>query len=114
MSADSALQKLCKWRNVFAGWQLGTRAKTDGESRAVRDHRELSIILRVEVTAMTDLLIQNGLITPEEFQAAVEREAIQLDKDYERRFPGFSTSLDGVHMKMPEVAETMRKMGFPP
>jgi hypothetical protein len=33
-----ALQKLAKWRLIFAGWQLGTRLKGDPECDAVRDH----------------------------------------------------------------------------
>jgi hypothetical protein len=50
-----ALNRLTKWRNVFVGWQLGTREKGDPEGDAVRDHREQSIILRAEVTALTGL-----------------------------------------------------------
>lgn len=34
------LNVVCKWRSLFAGWQLGTRPKGDPESDAVRDHRE--------------------------------------------------------------------------
>ena len=38
-----ACNRLTKWRSVFAGWQLGTRAKGDPECDAVRDHREVTI-----------------------------------------------------------------------
>lgn len=31
------LQRLGKWRTVFASWQLGTRSKNDPEAQAVRD-----------------------------------------------------------------------------
>jgi hypothetical protein len=41
----AALNRLCKWRAIFAGWQLGTRAKGDPESDAVRDHREVTILI---------------------------------------------------------------------
>lgn len=41
---QSALNRVTKWRSIFTGWQLGTRAKGDPEGDAVRDHRELSII----------------------------------------------------------------------
>lgn len=50
-----ALNRLAKWRTVFAGWQLGTRARGDPESDAVRDHREATIMLRAEVNALTAL-----------------------------------------------------------
>ncbi len=93
---ERALNITCKWRNLLAGWQLGTRAGTDAEFRAVRDHREITIILRVEVTALTDLLLRKGLITQEEFQSALEREAIALDKDYAARWPGVRATENGL------------------
>jgi hypothetical protein len=108
------LEKLTKWRNVFASWQLGTRPRDDGEIRALKDHRELTILLRAEVTALTGLLVESGVISAEDFAAALEDEAIQLDHDYEVRFPGFTTSLDGVSMQMPQAHETMKRLGFPP
>ncbi len=108
MSVQAILNKLTKWRGVFAGWQLGTRANTDPECQAVRDHREITILLRVEVNALTALLVDKGYFTEAEFTAAVGRDAEELDKDYERRFPGISTSQDGVILKMPEAAQTMK------
>ena len=113
MSAIDVLNKLAKWRNVFASWQLGTRSKTDGECRAVKDHREVTILMRAEVSALTGLLMKKGIITELQFEAALVSEAGQLDHDYEHKFPGFSTGLDGVHMQLPQAAETMRRMGFP-
>lgn len=113
MTAADVLNKLGKWRSVFAAWQLGTRSDTDGEMRAVKDHRELTIMLRAEMTAMTGLLIKKGVITAEQFEAALVSEAGLLDKDYEQRFPGFHTDQYGVHMQLPEAAETARRYGFP-
>lgn len=113
MSSLNVLNKLAKWRNVFASWQLGTRLGDDGECRAVKDHRELSILMRAELSALTGLLIKKGVITQPGFEAALVSEAGQLDKDYEQKFPGFTTSLDGVHMQLPQAAETMKRMGFP-
>jgi hypothetical protein len=113
-SVFEALNKVARWRKFFASWQLGTRLDTDGEYRAVADQRELLILLRVEVTALTDLLMKKGLINQKEFQAALEREARTLDKDYERSYPGFSTTQDGLRMQMPEAYETTRRLGFPP
>lgn len=103
-----ALDKLAKWRTVFAGWQLGTRPTGDPECDAVRDHRELSILLRAEVSALTTLLVAKGVFSGEEWQAALENEAALLDKSYERRFPGFSTTVEGVVMKLPEARVTTR------
>jgi hypothetical protein len=56
MTAIQALNRVAKWRGLFAGWQLGTRPKGDPECDAVRDHREITILLRVEASALTRLL----------------------------------------------------------
>jgi len=113
MNSLDVLNKLTKWRNVFAAWQLGTRSSTDGECRALKDHRELTILMRAELSALTGLLIKKGVITQPQFETALVSEAGQLDKDYERKFPGFTTGLDGVHMQLPDAADTMHRMGFP-
>lgn len=91
-----ALNVLTKWRVLFTGWQLGTRPKGDPEGDAVRDHRELTILLRAENSAMTALLIAKGVITEDEWWAALEREAELLAKDYERKFPGVTASENGL------------------
>lgn len=54
---ERAVLRLTRWRTLFAGWQLGTRPKGDPECDAVADHRELSVLLRAEVTALTGLLL---------------------------------------------------------
>lgn len=109
-----ALEKLARWRNVFASWQLGTRLPDDGELRAVKDHREATILLRCEVTALAGLLMEKGLITVAEWEDAVEAEARQLGLGYEQRFPGFRASAQGIMMNLPDARDTMRRLGFPP
>jgi hypothetical protein len=111
---DAALQKLTKWRKFFASWQLGTRPADDGEYKAVVNHRELSILLRTEVTALTALMISKGVFTIEEFADALETEAKMLDRDYEKAYPGWRATPAGMSMTMPEALQTMRKLGFPP
>jgi hypothetical protein len=96
-SLHEALQKLAKWRAVFAGWQLGTRIKEDPEAQALRDHRELSLLLRVEVNALVRILVDKGLITEQQWINTLEHEAQLYDRDLEERFPGARTSLNGVH-----------------
>lgn len=103
-----ALERLAKWRAVFAGWQLGTRPKGDPESDAVRDHRELSIFTRAELSATTNLLIKKGVFTFEEFSAQLTEEAVALDVAYEKKFPGFNAEDYGIRMSLPDAANTMR------
>jgi hypothetical protein len=113
MSAPTALERLAKWRMFFASWQLGSRPKSDGEAAAVRDHREATILLRAEMNALAGLLMRKGAITEEEFMTALLAEARQLDEDYQRIYPGWRATTEGMAMDMPAAAETMRKLGFP-
>lgn len=91
-----SLERLGKWRGHFAGWQLGSRAHDDPEFQAIRNHRELSMLLRVEVTAITGLLISKGLVTQEEIQEAMLLESEELQRAYERQWPGAKSTDDGM------------------
>ena len=109
-----ALNRLAKWRNILAGWQLGTRPTSDPECAAVRDTRELLLLLRCDVNALTGLLAKKGVFTEAEWHEALVAEADQLNRDYEQRFPGFTATDVGLEMRMPEAGETMRRMNFKP
>ena len=98
MSAAQALNRLAKWRTLFTGWQLGTRPKGDPEGDAVRDHREVTILLRAESSALIGLLTAKELITAQEWETALTQEANLLNGDYERRFPGVRATDDGLVM----------------
>lgn len=103
-----ALEILCKWRSVFCGWQLGTRPITDPEAQAVRDHREVTMILRAEVTAISALLIEKGVFTKDEFEFRINFEAGWLSKQYEKRFPGMKATEIGIEYDAKVAAETMK------
>jgi hypothetical protein len=111
VNLTDALNKLCKWRVALAGRWLGTRLAGDPECIAVRDVFDKLLVLRVEVTAITRMLLEKGICTQAELADAMATEAMALDKMYEQQFPGLSTSLTGLHIKMPEAAETMK--GWP-
>ncbi len=114
MGAEASLNRLCKWRSVFAGWQLGTRPSSDPECQAVRDHREVTILLRAEVSALTGLLIKNGVFTAEEFSAAMAAEADLLSDDYSRRFRGMRATNDGIQMDLAVMQEHGTMAGWLP
>lgn len=103
-----ATQRLAKWRTLFAGWQLGTRAKGDPEGDAVRDHREVTILLRAELSALLSLLCDKGVFTVEEFTAALEHEANLLSADLSRRFPGIRATDQGLEFIPHIAADTMK------
>lgn len=106
--------KLAKWRNFFTSWQLGTTSKDSGTYRAVKNHYELSILMRADINALIGLLIRKGVFTQEEYTEALIAESKRLDHDYEEHYPGFRSVDDGLHMKLPEALETMQRLGFPP
>lgn len=103
----NALNKLTKWRSAFAGWQLGTRPKGDPECDAVRDHREVTILLRAEVSSIIGILVKKGICSTEEIQQALIDEAELLSGDYERRFPGIRATDIGIEYDLRAI-ETMR------
>jgi len=105
---DAALNKLCKWRSVFAGWQLGTRLDTDPESKAVRDHREATMLMRVECNALAALLIKKGVFTDVEWTQQVLEEAEHLDAQYQKRFPGFKSTPNGMDINLAIARDTMQ------
>jgi len=108
-----ALNKLAKWRSVFAGWQLGTRPSHDGETRAVRDHREATLLLRAEVSALVGVLIERGVMTELDWARALEIEARALDAAMAERFPGMVSTDDGISMNPTVAVTTMRALDFP-
>lgn len=102
------VEKLMKWRAVLAGWQLGSRSSTDPECEAVRDHRESSLALRIELNALLQVLIDKGVMTFEEFDDQLALEAQVLDHEYEKLFPGFQSTATGMSINPKVAAETMK------
>lgn len=114
LDLNKALNKLAKWRSVFAAWQLGTRPKEDGEFLAVRDHREATMLMRAELNAIKVLCVKKGVFTDEELSNELAMEALILDAVYEKEFPGYRSSEEGMHLDVKKVAETQARLHFPP
>lgn len=102
-----AINRLAKWRMIFAGWQLGTRPKGDPESDAVRDHREGSLIMRAEVTAISRILLEKQIITQEDLARIIAEEAEALCQMLEQKFPGIKATDTGITLDQ-RAAETMK------
>lgn len=103
--ADAAVNRLAKWRSVFAGWQLGTRTDNDPECQAVRDHREVTILLRAEVNALTALLIRARVFSDEDLTAQMIDEAEHLSHQYEKKFPGMEATEHGIAYDLAKIRE---------
>ncbi|TCK36678.1 hypothetical protein B0G84_5691 [Paraburkholderia sp. BL8N3] len=105
---DGALNRLAKWRLVFAGWQLGTRPQSDPEAQAVRDHREVTMLMRAELNALINVLEEKGAFTPQEFAEQLGDEADHLSDTYAEKFPGFSATEMGINVDTFVAAETIK------
>jgi hypothetical protein len=112
--AHRALNVLTKWRSFFAGWQLGTQSDTHGPSKAVKDHREVTILLRAEVSALIGLLIDKRVCTQVEWTQKLGEEAEALNAMYAKRFDGVEATEHGLSYDPARSLETMRSLGFPP
>jgi hypothetical protein len=111
-AVEAAQNLLAKWRNIFASWQLGTRLNNDPEYLAVRDHREITILMRAELSAMLRMLVLKGVFTVEEYNDMVAAESLALSRLYEKRFPGATAHEDGIHLEVELSNAWMSK--FPP
>lgn len=107
--ADRVLNTLAKWRLVFAGWQLGTRPSSDPEAQAVRDQRELFMVMRVELNALTKCLLDAGVFSARDFTEQTVLEAEHLNAAYEQRFPGIKATETGIVYDLPLASETMKR-----
>lgn len=104
---EHAANRLAKWRAAFAGWQLGTRPSQDPECQAVRDHREVTMMLRAEVNALSELLRSKGVFTDEEWLNKLAEEYALLADLYETKFPGMEATDYGLKIDPLNAAKTM-------
>jgi citrate synthase len=110
----AALNKLCKWRTVLAGWHNGTQSIETAGNPAMRDLMDKWLIMRVETTTLTALLLDKGLVTQAEYQAQIVREAALLDQTMEEFFDGFRSTDHGLEIfDIQRANAMMAKRKFP-
>lgn len=108
------LNKLCKWRSLLAGWHLGSRPDNAPGVPAMRDLMDKWLVMRAEMNAVAELLIEKGVFTSEEFRGQLQNEAQLLDQQLERMFQGFRTTATGIEVYDSQLAkETMTTLHFP-
>jgi hypothetical protein len=110
----AALNRLCKWRSILTGWHIGTQGPHVPGVQAMRDLQDFRLITRAELTALTWLLMEKGIITKAEWEAAVGREANELERMLQQKFPGYRATDTGMIITAAVAAETNKVMGFPP
>jgi hypothetical protein len=111
---ERATQRLCKWRTVFLGWMLGTVPDGTPGLKAHKDRVDAQIMHRVEINALTALLINKGVFTVDEFMAQIVEECAHKEREYEAMFPGHKATDIGVTIDIEKAMETYKRMGFPP
>jgi hypothetical protein len=114
LDAIAALDRLAKWRAHFAGWQLGSRPITDPETQAIRDHREVTMIMRAELSALVGLLLAKGVFTAKEWTDQLAVEADALNAMYERKWPGVTATQQGLTYDLPKVKAAGWMAGWKP
>lgn len=108
---EDAMQRVVRWHTVLTGRVLGSRLEDDPQCKGYRDIFDKMILLRVEVTALTGLLLDKGIFTLDEFMEKCRTEAEELDKAYQLSFPGVRTILNGIVIEPSVFVETAR--GWP-
>jgi hypothetical protein len=111
---EAAVQRLAKWRTVFVGWMIGTRSPDQPGVKAYRDRADAVLMMRVEINALTALLIAKGVFSVDEFMAQIVTECEHKQRELEAMFPGYKATDIGISIDIPVAAETNRRMGFPP
>jgi hypothetical protein len=109
----AAMEKLGKWRGLYAGWWFGTRRLDEAQARAARDNFDRTIMLRCEVNAFTALCLQKGLWSVGEWQQQLLEEIERMDAALEEKWPGFRTDSTGLIMTPAIAHDTMKREGFP-
>jgi hypothetical protein len=111
----AALNKLCKWRNVFTGWHLGSLPKNAPGVPTMRDLQDFRLIARAELNAITAMLVAKGICTSDELRESLAAEALAFDAKLEAIFPGYRATDDGIEIFDTRLAqETNARLSFPP
>lgn len=111
---ERATQRLCKWRSVFIGWMMGTMAEGTPGLKAHKDRVDAQIMHRVELNALTALLIKKGVFTVDEFMVQITEECGHKEKEFEAMFPGYRATDIGIAIDPVAAVVTNKRMGFPP
>lgn len=105
------INRLGKWRTVLVGRLLGTRPDTDPQTIGYRRLVDQLHLRDLECAALIYLLIDKKVLTADDITAEMQRKAAELCLAYEREFPGFRATDDGMHIDVANANETTK--GWP-
>lgn len=99
--------RLQRWPFGVVGEFLGKRSSVDPQGRAARRWIRRLLNTQAEQLALTAVLMDKGLFSPEEYERALQRAARQLCRELEEAFPGIKADENGVTIDR-EAIETMK------
>lgn len=109
----AVMNKLAKWRTVFASRWIGAATKEDTRCISIKDLFEAKLLMRAEYTGLQELLISKGIITADELALAVIDAARHYDEVLEKTFPGFASTEYGLKMDLPTIMREGTTKGWP-
>jgi hypothetical protein len=109
---EQAINRLNHWGMLLTGRIVGTLRSEDPRSKGYRDLFQKFLILRAETTALSNLLIAKRVFTMDEFTRQLTIEVTELDRAYEKSFPGVRSGDDGLIFTSPAAAAEVMK-GWP-
>lgn len=109
MNVTDAANILAKWRRFFANWQLGAVHEGSERYYAVANLHERTMLTRAEVSGITKILLDKGIVTQEELAEVMIDEYLYLSDGYAEQYPGFSAFDFGLNINLPEAKETLKK-----
>jgi hypothetical protein len=107
------MDRVVHWKVVLTNWQLGTRDANNGTLMAIQDLHDTLLRKQVKLDALTEILINRGLVSPEALLEKQIEVAVRLDQSMESKFPGVKTTDAGLDIEAEAYQETKDRLGFP-
>ena len=109
-------QRLRQYSKYVVGRILGTVGEENGGFKQLREMDECRHYQRVELNALTAMLIEKKVMTADEWIKKLADESCEYEKAVKSQYPEVSPSEEGTSMVLDLVGAQarMRKEGWPP
>lgn len=111
----TALMRLRQYGRIAIGRIVGSTTAEDGRYKQMLEMEQCRHIYRVELNALTQLLLAKGVCTTVELQAAMLEEAQHLDTSLAKAWPEITVDEDGrsFSMNITMLRERSKREGWP-
>lgn len=107
-SLNKAFGRIRQFARYAVGRITGTTPNTNGAYKQLLSLDEARFLHRVELTALTRLMIAKGVFTSEEFAHQTLEEAIAFEHQLKEHFPEVTPADDGGSYSLDPVAFSKR------